>query len=436
VIYQNDAGTLVASDTVLPAYWEDNDQADFDLRSVTWADYDNDGDLDLLLPSVWDDQSFSYRTALMRNDGANGTGGWNFTEVSAGLAPTGHAQSVWADFDGDLDLDLLLIHLAPLTDEGFIRRYRNDGDGVFVGEDILGALTIEHGEGQWGDYDDDGDLDILVAGHIKELDGSYNTVLRIYRNDAETYVPIEVLPCPICDGWWDLTAATWADYDSDGDVDILVAGNYNSGSQIEGRAKIYDNQGGVFADSGNQLPAPRASGSRGGSFTWLDIDGEGDLDYFIAGQYFVPGGNGLVEAQMHVYLNDAAGQNDAPTAPSFLNADVDGATNTVALWWNPATDDLTPTDALTYDFRLYRDHAPAAVPNILPESGSVSAVNEWTLTGLPDGVYAWTLRAVDSAYNGGPLAESSFTVGTPQSTVIFADGFDSGDLALWSMVSP
>lgn len=436
VIYRNDGGTLVLSDTVLPGYWEDNDQADFDLRSITWADYDNDGDLDLLLPSVWDDQTFSYRTALLRNDGDNGTGGWNFTEVAAGFAPTGHAQSVWADDDGDLDLDLLLIHLAPLTDEGFIRRYRNEGNGVFTADDLLDGLTIEHGEGQWGDYDDDGDLDILVAGHIKELDGSYNTVLRLYRNEAGIYDPIEVIPCPSCDGWFDLNAATWADYDSDGDVDILVAGNYNSGSQIEGRAKIYDNQGGVFTDSGNQLPAPRASGSRGGSFTWLDIDGEGDLDYFIAGQYFVPGGNGLVEAQMHVYRNDAAGQNDAPTAPSFLNADVDHADRSVVLWWNPASDDFTPSQSLTYDLRVYRDGVPATAPRVLPQPGSVSALTEWTLTALPDGEYSWTLQALDSAYNGGPLAEGTFTVGTPQGTAIFADGFDSGDLARWSMVSP
>jgi photosystem II stability/assembly factor-like uncharacterized protein len=431
VIYRNDAGSLTATDSELPAYWEDNFQADFDLRSITWADYDNDGDLDLLLPSVWDGTTFSYRTALMRNDGANGTGGWTFTEVPAGFAPTIHAQSAWADFDSDQDLDLLLIHLAPLTDDGFIRRYRNDGGGVFVGEDILGALTIEHGEGQWGDYDDDGDLDILIAGHIKELDGTYNTVLRIYRNDAETYVPIEVIDCPSCEGWTDLTAATWADYDSDGDVDILLAGSFNSGSQIDGRAKIYTNENGVFVDSGNQLPAPRSAGSRGGSFTWLDIDGEGDLDYFIAGDYFVPGGNGLVEAQMHLYRNDAPGQNEAPTAPSFLNAQVDGASGNVLLWWNPAVDDLTPTESLTYDLRLYRDGAPASVPEMLPEPGNLSAITEWTLTGLPDGVYSWTLRAVDSAYNGGPTAAADFTVGVPASSVIFIDGFESGDLSAW-----
>ena len=117
----------------------------------------------------WNDETFEYRTALLRNDGASGSGGFLFVEVDAGFAPTMHAQSQWADFDGDQDLDLLLTHLAPLTDDGFIRRYRNDGGGVFTGEDILGTLSVEHGEAQWGDYDGDGDLDVLVAGNLREM---------------------------------------------------------------------------------------------------------------------------------------------------------------------------------------------------------------------------------------------------------------------------
>jgi photosystem II stability/assembly factor-like uncharacterized protein len=411
VIYRNDAGALVQTDTVLPPYWEQNDQADFDLRSITWADYDNDGDQDLLLPSVWDDGTFTFRTALMRNDGPNGTGGWIFTEAASPFAVTTHAQSAWADFDGDQDLDLLLVHLEPNTENGFIRRYRNDGDGVFVGEDILGGVTVEHGEAHWGDYDADGDLDVLVAGHIREADGSYDNVLRIYRNDAGTFVPFEVIACPPCEGWYDLTAASWADYDSDGDTDVLLAGTYNSGSQIEGRAKIYANEGGVFADSGNELPAPRASGSRGGTFSWLDLDGDGDLDYFIAGQYFVPGGNGLVEAQMHVYRNDVTGQNEAPWPPLGLSASVDEISGDVLLSWVAARDDLTPTAALTYDLNLYRDGAPVTSPHRLPEPGSISAATRWLLSGLPNGAYTWTLRAVDSAYNGGPAAQGAFTIG-------------------------
>jgi photosystem II stability/assembly factor-like uncharacterized protein len=411
VIYRNDAGTMVMTDTVLPAYWEDNDQADFDLNSLSWADYDNDGDPDLLVPSVFNFTTFVWETALMRNDGPNGTGGFTFTR-SDPFAGTSHAQSAWADYDGDQDLDLFLVNLAPLTEDGFIRRYRNDGDGVFVGEDILGSLTVEHGEARWSDYDADGDLDILVAGNLGETDGTFTArALRVYRNDAETFAQIELLSCIPCDGWFDFNAAAWADYDTDGDVDILVSGSYNSGSQIEGRARIYDNVGGNFVDTGNDLPAPSASGSRGGTFSWLDLDGDGDLDYFIAGQYYVPGGNGLVEAQMHAYRNDATGENAPPSAASALVAQVAKGANTVLLSWDAASDDHTPSSALTYDLELFRGGVPVVDPRRVPEPGAVSAATGWNITDLVDGSYTWRIRAVDSAYNGGPIAQGAFVVG-------------------------
>ncbi|MEP0545295.1 MAG: YCF48-related protein [Rhodothermales bacterium] len=413
VIYRNDGGTLVATDSGLPGYYEDNDQADFDLQSITLADYDNDGDPDLLLPSVYDSGSFRHRTALLRNDGPDGAGGFTFTETDSTFAPTRHAQSLWADYDADGDLDLLLVHLAPLTPNGFIRRYRNDGGGVFVGENVLGDLTIEHGEAQWGDYDNDGDYDFLIAGNLGEKDGTFtHRALRIYENDADVFTPFDVIECIPCEGWFDFTAATWADYDSDGDIDILLTGTHNPGTgQIEGRARIYVNDNGTFTDAGDDLPAPRSSGTRGGTFSWLDIDGEGDLDYFIAGDYWVPGGNGLVEAQMHLYRYDATGSNAAPTRPSGMQATVDDETGTVTLAWNPATDDSTPASALTYDLELYRDGVPVATPRRLPEPGTIRAATEWTLSGLPEGVYTWRVRAVDTAYNGGPAAEGRFGVG-------------------------
>lgn len=414
VLYRNDDGVLMPTATALPGYYEDNDQADFDLRSITWADYDNDGDLDLLIPSVLQFDPFGYRTALVRNDGPDGSGGWIFTEIDAGLASTTHAQSAWVDMDNDGDLDLLLVNAAPLTDDGFIRIYRNEGDGTFTGEDVLGGLTIEHGEAQWGDFDFDGDLDILVAGHIQEAEGGFTQVLRLYENDGGVYTSSEVIECLGCEGWFDVTAATWADYDSDGDVDILMTGTHNPGTgQIEGRARIFVNEGGTFVDTEADLPAPRAGGTRGGTFSWLDLDGDGDLDYFIAGDYWVPGGNGLIEPQIHVYRNDADGQNAAPAPPSGLTSTTDDPeSGTVRLAWDPATDDSTPAAALTYDLDLRRDGEPVATPRRLPEPGSVSAVTDWVLTGLEDGVYTWTVRAVDSAFNGSEPAEGTFIVGS------------------------
>jgi len=419
VIYRNDAGALNLIETNLPAYWEENDQAEFDLRSITWADFDNDGDLDLLIPSVYSQSTLSYYTALMRNDGPSGTNGWNFTSLDNVFAPTLHAQSSWADFDNDQDLDLLLVNVAPLIDDSFIRRYRNDGNGVFTGEDILGSFSIQRGEAQWGDYDGDGDLDILVAGNVRETNGSYTPLaLRIYRNDNENFVPFEVIADPYGEGWFDFTAATWADYDSDGDMDILLAGNYNSGVEIEGRARVYSNNNGTFADSGNELPSPRASGDRGGTFSWFDLDGEGDLDYFVAGQYFVPNGNGLVEAQMHIYRNDVAGQNTAPSAPTGLNASLLGE-NGVQLSWLAATDDHTPVSALTYELELFHNNVPAGIPARLPEPGNVSAVTNWFLTGLENGYYEYKIRAVDAAYFGSPLATGTFIIGNQTATEEF-----------------
>ena len=425
VIYRNDAGVLNLTDTALPGYWEDNSQAEFDLKSITWVDFDNDADLDLLIPSVFDMNTFSFRTALMRNDGINGTGGFIFIEIDSLFAPTKHASSMWADFDNDTDLDLLLVNMVPNSNEGFIKRYRNDGNGNFVSENILGSLTVEHGEAQWGDYDNDGDLDIMVAGNLTDGNGNYTLALRIYNNDNDIYTPIEVISCVPCEGWFDLSAATWADYDSDGDMDILLAGNYNSGTNIEGRARIYTNTGGIFtADTANTLPAPRAAGDRGGTFSWLDIDGEGDLDYFIAGQYYVPGGNGLVEAQMHVYRNDSPGQNNAPFSPTDLNAIIQ-IDSTVLLSWTAPSDDHTPTLAITYDIMVIRkgthtptrpddfyNYVPDSALTRLPEPGNISAVTQWLLTGLQDGQYEWRLRAVDAAYVGSIVATGLFSIGT------------------------
>ena len=408
VLFRNDAGTLALTNTVLPGYYEENSQAYFDLRSITWADPDNDGDQDLLIPSVPDTSGFGYLTSFMRNDGPNGSGGRIFTRFDSVFPSTMHAQSIWADEDGDGDQDLLLANQAPLMDDGFIRIFRNDSNLVFTQDAVLGTLSIEHGEAQWGDYDGDGDLDILVAGNLKETNGTYTPMaLRIYQNIDGNYIASEVIPDPFGAGWFDFTAATWADYDSDGDMDILLAGHYNSGSEIEGRARVYINNGGTFTDSGIQLPAPHASGDRGGAFTWLDLDNDGDLDYFIAGEYFVPGGNGLVEAQMHLYRNDPTGQNTAPVAPGSISVTQLGA-GSVKVAWLPGSDDHTPAGQLTYNLQLFRDNLPASLPLSLPEPGNMSSETSWTFNGLETGSYHWMLTTLDASYSAGTSVTGSF----------------------------
>jgi hypothetical protein len=406
VLYRNDAGTLVPAATnpsVLPGYDEVSGYTGaYDLRSITWADVDNDGDLDLLLPSVFDRGTLEYSTRLLRNDGDAG-GAWRFTDIGVAIDPTVHAQSAWADDDGDGDLDLFLVNVDPDSGTGFIKRFENVG-GDFVGEDLLG-IRVEHGLAEWGDYDADGDLDILVAGLIQEEDGTFATTLRIYRNDGGTYTPIHLpLPNP---NWLDIHAATWADYDSDGDIDLLVTGSFVGESEIEGQSEIYRNTGGTFTPLGVALPAPFDSIGRGGAFTWFDLDNDGDLDYLVAGAYFVPGGNGLVEAQINLFRNDTPAVNRAPTAPSALATRVgrDG----IRLDWAAASDDVTPEAALTYELELRRAGQTFGRSRREPAPGTLGATDRSTLT-LPPGRYKWSVRAVDAAYNSGPRTTATLTV--------------------------
>jgi hypothetical protein len=418
-LFRNDAGALTAMPVALPGYQEDSGYDNtYDLRSLTWADFDNDGDLDLLIPSIYDEDTFTFRTALMRNDGDDGAGGWIFTDADAGIDATSHAQSAWSDLDGDGDLDLFLTNVDPYNDTGFLKLYANDS-GALTSTDPLG-IRIEYGLADIADADGDGDQDILVSGNIMEEDGTFATVLRIYANDAGTYVPTTLIDAPNAD-WLDLNAATWADYDSDGDVDLLVTGSFIGEFDIEGKSVIFANEDGTFVPLDLELPAPIGALGFGGAFTWFDLDGDGDLDYLVAGPFYMPDGQGLVEAKMRLFRNTSEAANAPPQAPGGLHAqgDVDG----VVLAWNAAIDDHTPSGQLTYDLQLWRDGVPVALPERLPEPGNISAATLWTFAHLGDGNYTYSVRAVDSAYAGGVEAQGSFTLPFDLDP-IFADGFD------------
>ncbi len=88
----------------------------------------------------------------------------------------------------------------------------------------------------WGDYDNDGDLDILLTGN-----GAGAIISRVYRNDDGTFTDIEAgLPGVAS------SSVAWGDYDNDGDLDILLTG--------VGISRIYRNDDGTFTDIEAGLP--------------------------------------------------------------------------------------------------------------------------------------------------------------------------------------
>jgi len=159
----------------------------------------------------------------------------------------------WGDYDNDGDLD---ITVGKSNASNHV--YRQNGDGSFSS-----VWNSVEGEGtnsvKWGDYDNDGDLDMTV--------GNYPHTNRVYRqNDDGSFSSV-----------WNTSETkqtndvAWGDYDNDGDLDILV-GNVNSKTN-----RVYRQNGdGSFS-------IVWISGEIESTYgvAWGDYDNDGDLDMAV-----------------------------------------------------------------------------------------------------------------------------------------------------------
>jgi predicted nucleotidyltransferase len=271
-IHRNDNGTFINIDAGLVGLWR---------SSVAWGDYNNDGDLDVLITG--EDASGNPTARIYRND--NGA----FTDIAAALAPVASSSVAWGDYDGDADLDILLTGETSSNGDRIARVYRNN-NGNFV--DIGAPLTgVAFSSVAWGNYDGDADLDILLAGR----NSNDEPIAKIYRNDGGSFVDANIELSGVAWG-----SVAWGDYDTDGDLDILLTG---SGLGFILTTKVYRNDGeGVFVDIGTAL-----TGVADSSATWGDYDNDGDLDILIAGLSNASGGDRTTQ----LYRNDG---NDTFTA--------------------------------------------------------------------------------------------------------------------------
>ncbi len=192
-----------------------------DMACGAWADYDNDGDQDMLIPTMPTWPVFFYR-----NDG-DGT----FTEISEtnGLsASVGSSRAgIWADYDNDGDLDVYITRCVYTDKPGMdnCELWRND-NGMFTEVPSARVVGKEIRGGAWGDFDNDGDQDL----HL--LEGSkVDIMLRNDGNGVFVDVVNEVgLAKTESPGGWGLMdindrgGETFADWDADGDLDLFLPG--------------------------------------------------------------------------------------------------------------------------------------------------------------------------------------------------------------------
>jgi hypothetical protein len=251
-LFRNDGGTLVAI-TEDPAV----SSAGFG-QSGAAADVDGDGWVDLFVPNGGG--SVAEPNFLFLN-----RGGLGFERVTSGPAVEESLYSSGASFadmdsDGDMDLFVANINGAPNS------LFRNDGTGRFTPVTTGGVVTGPGAAGgnasAWGDFDNDGDLDLFVTHGFP--------VNFLFRNQGDgTLEPVNLPPVTTLGG--ETVGAVWVDLDNDGWLDLVVA-------RREGFNYVFRNTAdGHFEQVVTGPIAQRRSGANGIAVADYDLDGDQDL---------------------------------------------------------------------------------------------------------------------------------------------------------------
>lgn len=244
-------------------------------RGVAWGDYDNDGFVDLYVCNMGE------YNVLYRN---NGDGTFEDVSFVSGTAHPGDCVgAAWGDYDNDGDLDLFLANSNNQANVLF----RNNGDGVFTDVSVsAGIIELrESRSAAWGDYDRDGFLDLFVANQ------SDNTLYHNLEDGTFENVTAEAGVA----GAGDSRGSSWGDYDGDGYLDLYIANGGVSNTQNE----LFKNNGnGSFDEVSEEAGVNDTRRSQG--IAWGDYNNDGFLDLYVS--------NGGYEGQRNtLYENNGDG---------------------------------------------------------------------------------------------------------------------------------
>lgn len=260
-------------------------------KMLLWVDYDNDGDLDLLLTTQ------NGQVKLWQNDGV-----FNFTDVTilAGIS-TAYADNFGAsfgDYDRDGDLDLYICRYTGFGDSTDLDKvnnlYRNEGDGTFT--NVTWQAGVSDGlspsfQSVWVDYNKDGWPDLFVVNdrnnwknglYLNNTDGTFTSVADVAGVTMLTAFPM---------------TGSFADFDNDNDLDLFVS---SSATFLTDLPSFFVNQNdGTFIDEALQYNLQLDNTTFGG--LWLDYDNDLDQDLYVATDWLY---NAPVQARNYFMVNE------------------------------------------------------------------------------------------------------------------------------------
>lgn len=212
-------------------------------------------------------------------------------------------ECLFFDADGDGDQDLYVASGGNEFSSGSFalvdRLYMNDGTGKFTRSDQLlpaglpeSSATVRH-----SDFDNDGDLDLFVGIRLKSGEIGVPQNGYLLRNDGSglfSNVTAEIAPELLRMGM--ITDAVWADYDMDGDEDLIIVGEWMP-------IRVFNNNEGIFKEASSQAGLSWTSG------WWrtiraADLDQDGDIDFVVGNQGLNTRFSASPDKPLTCYIND------------------------------------------------------------------------------------------------------------------------------------
>ena len=303
-LYQNNLGELtpVGESLGLPS-------SGIDGRSIAWGDWNNDGFPDLFIGTF--QRPYHQYNLFYENEN-----GKRFVEKAAKvgvlLPNTTARQGSWIDYDNDGDLDFYQAQRM-----GGNRMFRNDDDHFTDTSKMVGLYDPRRSVGVcWFDADQNGFLDAFVANQSGDRDGYYQNKDGSFTDVAHQYAMDHPLR-PLNEGG---VGCAVGDFNNDGHFDIFVA--------TYGEDLLYQNDGkGGFTEVAAQMGI--TGNHHHVSAQWGDVNNDGLLDLYVVGfrgndirardYLYLNTGNGFVDA-----LPDNVAKSDSDHGIQLVDFDLDG----------------------------------------------------------------------------------------------------------------